>query len=328
MLSMIDFRKWGYFVFFPLFAAALYSLIKNYTGGDQVVYRALYDAFSSTPWDNVLSVSVFYVSGYEIVSPYILWLGAVFGVDKDLYITALNLFLIFVVFKFILNNKSSWFVIFLIVTNFYMIVLFTGAERLKISYIFLVLSALNYKNKSIMVFFALAAIASHMQSIILIVGIAIYYFAKEYGAGLLSFKLNRKLLFNFLFFISVFVFILLFFNEGLSVKGSAYSSDISERSYIVVLQALLLYFSVFFLLGRSFAFLLMSIYFVVCVVFLGGERVNMIYFTAVVFILIKEEYLVTVRKKNLLFLAVLMYLSYKSIGFVANIFIHGHGFYR
>lgn len=316
-----------YYIVLPIYITFLYILIANYDSGDQTVYRELYSAFSNTNWKDVLSVSVYYVTGYELVSPYLLWLGAKLSINKDIYITILNFALVFSLTRWLFHRKTAQVYIFLIITNFYTIVLLTSAERLKISYIFLALAVFYIRNKKMLILFILLAILSHMQTIVLLSGILIYFFIKEYGSQLLRFKINKKLLLQLCLFIVMAAFLFPLLGEEALNKSSAYSSDVSSRDATVVLQAFVLYISVFSLLGRSFAFSLMSMYFIICIIVLGGTRVNMIYFTAVFFILVYEGHLVKIRIKNIPFFIILSYLTYKSISYVGNIFAYGDGFY-
>lgn len=324
---MSSYRKFFYFYFLPVYAVFLYIIIFKYTDGDQRVYRTLYNVFSVTDWKDVFKVSISYVTGYEIVSPYILWLGAKLGIEKDIYVTFLNLVLAVIISKWLFSHKVNLFFVLLILSGFYLLVLYTGAERLKISYIFLALAALYMNGRKVFIVFLLLAVLSHLQSVLLVAGLVIYFFSKEYGAGILNFKLNKKIIFKFtlLFLLGLLVFFLL--GDAILRKGLGYSSGVSKRDATVLLQAVILYFSVYFIVGRNPSFVLMTLYFMACTYILGGSRVNMIYFTAVLFVLVNEGHLVKLHKVNLLFSAVLLYFSYKSLGFLNNILVYGDGFY-
>lgn len=323
---MNNYRRLFYIFIFPFLIFSLYIIIKNYDNGDQRVYRILYEIFSEASWKEVLKLSVSTVTGHEILSPYILWFGAFIGIDKDIYITFLNLILLYFTCEWLFKNKVSWYIIFLIITNFYLIVLFTSAERLKISYIFLSLCTLQKNQKSVF-FFALLAIISHMQSILLLIGFAIYFSIKEQSSAIIKFKTNKKFIFGLLFSFLIAVFVIFFLGESLLKKGLGYSSKASELNFTVILQALILYISVSCLFFKNKAFNIMSIYFFICIMILGGSRVNMIYFTAVLFILVYEKKLSKPNKNLIPFLLIALYLSYKSIEYINNVLIYGDGFY-
>lgn len=325
-LYMTGFRYFFYIFIFPTLIISLYFLISSYDEGDQRVYRAMYDVFADTNWKDVLKVSVSNVTGYEILSPYILWLGSVLGVDKDIYITFLNLILLFLICRWLFSKGVNKCVILLVVTNFYLLVLFTSAERLKISYIFLILCVIQ-KNQRLMFFFAFLAIMSHMQSIILLVGIAIYFYTKEYGSSLIRFKLNKNFLIILSFLIALSFVVVFILGDALLKKGSGYSSRVSERDITIFLQALILYFSAYLLFWKNNAFNLMTTYFLICIFALGAGRVNMIYFTAVFFVLLSEDKLNKLKLNTIPFLLILLFLSYKSIGYINNIIDYGNGFH-
>ena len=69
-------------------------LLHFYVKGDQVVYSQLYDALASTKFAEVSATAYFYVTSVEPVSNYILWIGAIAGVPKNIYISSLNVLLI------------------------------------------------------------------------------------------------------------------------------------------------------------------------------------------------------------------------------------------
>jgi hypothetical protein len=285
--------------------------------GDQVVYRQLYEALRFAPINQALSYSIAYVSGGEPITAIILWSGASLGIDKDLYISFFNTLLVLFLFIFLKKNKASWLSIFLVLTNFYLLVLLTGAERLKFSYLILMAAAL-VEGRLRIVLFALAPLA-HFQSIILLVGIISGSFSKSIRT-FLERRTVRKL--DLYYSLILGLFLVVFFAAfGKSILGKVYayisfSRGISEITQITILMA----FSLFVFKDKVRIFLVL-LPIVGAVFLLGGSRVNMIAVSLVIYFLAIEG-----RISSLVSLAFLSYFSFKSIGFIFNIIKYGDGF--
>jgi hypothetical protein len=90
----------------------------------------LYEALYAANIEDVMPLSVRLTGGAEPLSDYIFWLGANLGIEKDIYISMLNI--IFIVSLFLVARRSfvKMPMICLLLTNFYLVVLMTGEERL------------------------------------------------------------------------------------------------------------------------------------------------------------------------------------------------------
>ena len=126
----------------PFLYIISHELISNYVGGDQVHYRAFYHKLESASFMEVMPLAIRNVSSREPLSAYVLWFGSSVGVDKNVYISILNVLLLYGVLLLLNKYSVEKLPIFLMLTNFYVVVLLTGAERLKIAYILIVWAAL------------------------------------------------------------------------------------------------------------------------------------------------------------------------------------------
>ncbi|QEQ57217.1 hypothetical protein [Chlorobium phaeovibrioides] len=87
-------RKKFFLVFYSAsFFMWSYFLLMHYTNGDQGSYRLFYQALQSVPVGEVMPIALAYVSSEEPLSAFILWVGANLGLDKDVYVSILNLVL-------------------------------------------------------------------------------------------------------------------------------------------------------------------------------------------------------------------------------------------
>jgi hypothetical protein len=307
----------------PLFYFSSYYLISLYTYGDQVHYRSFYDALSMASYSDVMRLGRGYVSSGEPIANYVLWLGAYAGISKDVYIALLNTAMLSFLFVFLKSKNAHSLVVFLIMTNFYTIVLLTGAERLKIAYLMLLLCGLSagWLRK----FLFLISPAAHMQSIILVVGVLSYKFSSQLAASLLLLKLSKRALLVF----PILALVLLFF-YNFNIYGSFFiklENYISDGFLISqVFQLAVISLVSFPLVKDRLGFSVFFVVFCLVVLAVGGTRVNMIAFTVIAYVLLEEGKLSVLRWKNLPFISVLMYLSYKSVDFVSKIYLYGNGF--
>ncbi|MFC2993564.1 hypothetical protein [Halomonas tibetensis] len=307
----------------PLFFVSSMFLVSNYIYGDQISYQAFYKVLSTASYRDVMSVARDYLSSGEPVSAYFLWVGAKLGIDKNIYISFLNTAMLIFLTIFLLRYKVKGFVIALLLTNVYVIVLMTGAERLKISYIFLFLAALSHSNRR-MFFVGLSPLA-HFQSLIILPSLAIYSFHNYFSRFVSNLKVDKKILYGvFLVFLASFIFVAFFIDPLLS-KASAYMRG--DVRFLSLFQISLLFASILPLALNKIKWMLIFLYFSSTVLLLGGERINMIAFTAVAYILVTEGKLSVLRFHNIPFVLILVYLSFKSVSFVGNVLEHGTGFY-
>lgn len=307
------------FVFFYV----SYFLISAYTYGDQVSYRAFYEALGNATYNDVMRLARNYVSSGEPLSSYVLWFGAWLGLDKDIYVSLLNTILLFSLTLFLVRNKVNAIIIILLLTNFYVIVLLTGAERLKIAYIMFFLACLA-RGKARWILVGLSPLA-HFQSLIFLPALYLYRYAGEMFSVVYRFKV-RQVFFSasllFTVFFSIFIYL---FWENVKEKLDAYIN--TSFDIFSLFQVSVLALATLILFQRKASALVMFAYLSFVVLLLGGDRVNMIAFSLTVYFLVVEENLTRIKFDHLPFLAVLVYLSYKTIDFVYNIISYGNGFY-
>ena len=300
-----------------VFYGASMLLLTNYTLGDQVHYWRFYEALSTANAADVMLLAGRHVSSNEPLSAYVLWMGARLGVEKNTFITGLNIILLFGILLFIGRHKVPYYVYLLIFSNFYLIVLMTGAERLKISYIFLIYAALIPRKLGLTL--ALASPLAHLQSLILLGGLGASALSRNVRSLFSSMRMKKPTLASVVLAAATMVLSVLMLREGIVSKASIYMSKGGGLSELIPLSLLA---GVSFLATKDRLRMgLMLTAMMVAIYFLGGMRVNMIAFSLFIYFMTLEG-----RLHHPLVLALLTYLSLKSVFFVKNIFVYGHGF--
>jgi len=298
----------------------LYSfiLISNYTDGDQRSYRALYDALSGVELIDVLEVSRFYITASDPLSFYILWSGARLGIDKDVFISLANVVLLSCLFFLARRYRANYLIVLMLMSNFYVVVLMTGAERLKFAFIFVFL-AMIVKGRFKKIVFLVSAVFSHLQTIILLasffMGDISAKVSKDFQKGAV-----RKSVALGGFFVVLAGFAVVFALLGdIDRKADQYSN---ESGIVGLAQVVGLFAAGLVFLKNRTRFIATMLPLVIAVILLGGQRVNMIAVMLVIFLFWLEG------KVNHPFMYIVMlYFSVKSIPFIKNIMEYGNGFY-
>lgn len=301
----------------PLAYVASFVLLSFYTGGDQTHYHKFYKALHGVGIDKIAYLASFHLASAEPLSAAILWVGANLGIEKNIYISLLNVIMIVGIFVLARRNQVSLFVIGLLLTNFYVVVLMTGAERLKIAYIFLILGALSIGKKSLILF--VGSILSHLQNGLLLAGVVAGSFSRMVSTLVLHFSVSRRSIWLLIASASIGSAIGYLIFDGIARKVADYAVIEFSPSQVVkvgILSAIALYVS-----NKRLRMILTIFPTIIAIAFLGDIRVNMIAVTLVIYNLMDEH-----RLDHPLVHLLLVYFSLKSIPFIYNIVLYGNGF--
>ncbi|ENG4186234.1 hypothetical protein ABT230_003037 [Providencia rettgeri] len=306
------------FIISLIYSPFLYFLSDFYIHGDQYKYNMLYDILKSSKFIDGYSNMPSIIGSGDPVYYIISWVGAQL-LEKNIYFFLINFFFTFLISLLILKYNTYKYFIFLFLTNFYFLFLALGAERNKISILFLLLFILTKsKNKYI---FILASLLSHLSSIILILLplICKHIFNKN---GNLNIKATIK---KNSFFLSIIAFIILLgiifvFKNSIYDKLNAYSQ---ELFYIESLKILVIFLLVPLIVNKNDCYKVMFMMFSLSIIALfigGGGRFMMFGFLLISFYAIKTT------KVRFTYLILLLYFSFKSIGFIENLVLFGDPF--
>ena len=301
----------------PFFFAVSLFLTLPYQLGDQVFYRALYDYLGHSEFSEITLAQLQFTGSAEPLYGILMWVGSNAGINKDIFIAFLNTFLCLAVLHLLLKRRANFLFIILIFSNYYLLVLLTSAERLKLSYIIFVLAAANSSRIAAAILVSFSPLL-HFQSIITIVARVIGY------APLIRIKKKisrRSFLLVVLVAPTISIGAILFFRRFLSDLANKFTSYIGSGNIFETASIALLIIVATFVLSRKMeSFLILS----TCAVFayaFGSGRVNMIAIMLFIYLVVREK-----RTGNPLVLSLMAYFSFKSIGYVLRIFSTGSGF--
>jgi hypothetical protein len=191
--------SWILFITLLVFIFSLF-LSKFYVAGDQFGYQNTYRLIEGLGLQDGFWMYEHNISGSEYVHFFLSLVGSNLGIDKNFLISLFNGMLAFLSFRLF----EKWGVDFrvavlMVLTNFYMLVLYFAAERLKFGFLFLVLSLL-YSSKP-WAFYSLAflSIWSHFSMLLILAAI---WLAEFYS------KLSMKVKFQSKSFLLMFLVLL------------------------------------------------------------------------------------------------------------------------
>ncbi len=301
----------------PFIFWASLMLTTPFVNGDQVFYRNFYESLAYAQLNEIIQLQLGTTGSGEPLFGAIMWFGAKMGVDKDIYVAIWNTILACSLIHLAAYYRSNIVFIFLLLTNFYVVVLFTSAERLKFSYIALALAAAS-SSPWRTVTLCFAAVLSHFQTLI-----ALFGWAAGYATRIRFERLAQKInLFGAAFLglvvTGLAIVFAIQFQSTISEKASAYMGSGGFLSLVNI--AILLVASLICFPKKAEVTLML----VTCAFFafiFGSNRINMIAFSIFIFICIKEG-----RTAHPAVTALMLYFSYRSIDYVRLILTHGDGF--
>lgn len=303
-------KAFKYLLVFIIVFLISYLLLGLYEYGDQVHYRKFYNDIKGYNFLEAYVMGYFYLTSFEPISIFILWSGSNMGIEKDIFISLLNSILAISVLRLCIIYEVKWYIIILLLSNYYLFVLYTGAERLKISFIVIVFS-LIVSNRKVSNLIYLSPLA-HLQSMVLIVPKFLSDFQKS--------NLKRiSSLFRNIFLFGIFASIIFFLKDGLIEKFSEYYS--SSWNFLEIIQLLILMTVYFIITKKLKESLLIFIPLFFIAIILGNERVNMIGFVLATFLLMRNY-----KLNHPLYILLLFYFVVKSYFFINNIIFYGDGF--
>lgn len=247
-------------------------VLPYYINGDQSHYRNLYSGLEGLP---LFDGFVFYkltIGSEEPVYFLFSWMLSNLGIEKDVFITIANILLAVVGYKTLLKLGSKPYVSYIIVSfNFYFLVFYLSAERLKFALIF---SFLFYIADRLKPLYALLSILSHSQIIIIYFSVMAPNLKQFLYDIFVRFKFKNKYLLIMIIAIVASPIVFVILGNHISSKISYYYT--SENTIIDFLRIFAFFTLSFFYAKKKIDTIFAFLPLFVLVFFLGGERINFI----------------------------------------------------
>ncbi|TVU83839.1 hypothetical protein FQP85_08675 [Pseudoalteromonas neustonica] len=290
-----------------------------YIGGDQVHYSKVYSAIEGMPLKQAFLYYYQNLSSSEVIHFLYVYAGSNLGVPKALWLSIVNVMLFHVFIKFLLRVGFSYFLAYIIViTNFYIYMLYFAGERLKFGILFLLLSYCMYLEGKLRkgVICVFLAIISHVQILLYYIGVLSYSLTLTFK-GLLTGKVNKLFLLLLTGFLISFSIIYPHFINKINSYIGFIVVDYSDFAKVFTFAIL----TILCCKNRTaniFFYFIMLIF----VIFLGTDRLVLFFL-----LYFYSQYESKTKYYNLVLYLLTIYLSFKSFVFISNIVYFGDGFY-
>jgi hypothetical protein len=322
--SNFKFSRVAKILFFVSVGVLVSSLLFSpfYYEGDSIPYANAYVAVFGQNLVDGLLVYTSTVSSVEPVHYLIIWTTSNLGIDKNLVTAIANSILAYLMMRVFLQWRVSLYVALAIVfTNFYVLVLYFAAERLKFGFIFLMLSLLYCRERKLSAAFAMTAVLAHSQNILIYVGTLFSSVITDVSASLKTGRFRLKKVLLLVLIIAVSVGSLNLIEEYLSLKFEYYNVAAQENSFFDLWKIL-----VFLLLTLRYTtdrLNVISTFFILLLVatLVGPDRINMIAYCFFMFYALQYN-----SGVNAGVILTTLYFGIKSIYFILDILATGQGF--
>lgn len=283
-------------------------ILYAYYYGDPAYYQRYYDSLIGRDVIWALLSQFDYLGSSEVIYPVVAWIGSNAGIERYILMAAFDGLMYAALFLALRMYRCNPIFIALCLTNFYVIVLATSAERLKFAYIcfFLALLAVG---RFRLVWLAMAPLA-HFQSLITYGSLFIWHFFTRLSA-------RTKVAIGAFALIGTGAALYLFYGalvgKFLSYQGQGGLLDI--LSGLALFSVALAIFP-----NRLKVFATLAPLIVITFI-LGSDRMNMVVFSSFIYICLVEN-----KTRHPAVLLIMSYFSIKALGFCLNVLEYGHGF--
>lgn len=308
--------------FFVFISSLLFAPF--YFAGDQVFYGLTYESMRGLDLRGAYSVYPEYMSSKELVHFFVIFLASGLGIGKNLVMAAVNSLLAYFLMKLFKQWRVSLLIASLIcITNFYILVLYFAAERLKFGVLFFIMSALYLRHKKTSLAISFLAVISHIQLIIPYAALLFSKFFSNLGLkSFLTFKLSYKNICISILVVAMSILIWTLLSYQIVSKFEYYVKVQDEKNDPLGYLRIILLFGLTFLYTKKRSEVILKfIPLFIAVYFLGGDGVNL--FAYAIFM----SYALTYKHGlNFGVLITSTYFAYKSVDFIMRIIETGQGF--
>lgn len=283
-----------------------------YVNGDQELYRIVYKNIADLSLFTAFINYKLTLGSGEVIHFIFIWIFSHLGIDKDVIMSLFNAFLAYASLQLLQRWKASIFIaVLLVLTNFYFMILYFAAERLKFGILFLILSLLYFNRTKL---FVVIAIFSHFQVIIMYVAITFNSFVKQ----ILKIFQKKTLSKSALIMILISILAISVIYQPLMGKFQSYYKGLDFSELVKTL--VFLFLALFYSQNKKETFFVF-VPLLIAALIVGGERINI--FAYFVFL----YYALPIRNGfNIGVIGTGIYFAVKSIEFFNNIYEKGSGY--
>lgn len=282
-----------------------------YVNGDQIYYNMFYNNLQYLNFYDGLDFYKYALSSREYVYFLLVWVFSFFGVSHIVFVAFFNAILSYFIVKLFYDWKVNiWIILTFVFTNYYMLVLYFSAERLKFGILFIIVSLLYLERPKSFIFYLILSVMSHAQMIILYASLFINVLLKNIfiGKG-----------YKFAWYILPLAVVVYFSYDQVVLKLNSYKNieGIEDFYKTNIFLLLALYYS-----KNKLETVTLFIPLFVVIYFVGDMRVNIFSYFLFLFYALRVN-----NGLNFGVVTTSIYYGTASISYIYNVLIHGDGFY-
>ena len=245
-----------------------------YTDGDQVGYHLAYELVRGLGPTEGRVVYNIKITSNEGVHFWFLLLSGIIDIDKNLFMSVINgilsAYILLLLFRW---EANFWLAIAIVMTNYYLYVLYITAERLKLALLFLVLSLLFNKTRIKFIIFLITSIFAHFSIIIIYSGSFLASLADKFAMWR-----SDKLLINYFLCILIASLLVITNFDYLYWKVNSYITSSQGFNIFALIPVIILVFFSFLYSDSYKKIALQFLPVVLGIALIGGSRLNMFAF--------------------------------------------------
>jgi len=298
--------------------ALTYWFAPRYMAGDQIGYGLVYRIMGGLGLGEFRNLYEQKISGSDYFHNILIWITSTLEIGKNTVMSIANGFLAAYAWQLFCKwGADGRIAAIIVLSNFYMLVLYFAAERLKFGILFVVLSLIwadSFRRSAV---FAVFTAASHVTAL----GVGIGFWVKKITLRLRKGGAGRYGLWGVGLAILFILSMVCFERAMIMGKWNTYISSRPEFHAWDITPALLMFAGAIYYSRQIADPLLTMGPLLVAIYFLGGSRLNMLLYFVFLY------YALRVRGGfNVGVMVTSVYLGWKSVLFVQGVLRHGDGF--
>lgn len=305
------------FSFTALTIIISYYFSLHYVRGDQVHYSNFYNDIRNV---DILTAFILY-RGYLGASEPIYFIIIYFVssfIEKNFFMSLINGVLMYYISKIMISQKISKLFIFSLIFNFYFVVLFLSAERLKFSVLFFVLFLYYFQKKKTRIIFLIFSILSHVQVIFLAISAYIIKIYKAVSNVFINLKIKKSS--YTLPILAVLIIILFFLKDHILSKISSYTEE-GFNVFDILKPVVFMFFTLLLYRRDFFKIILMFTPMIVGSFLFGESRIVIFAYFLFLFLSFRRS-----PRTNIFIILTSLYFTYKGVFFLKDVMLYGTGF--
>jgi hypothetical protein len=293
-----------------------------YTFGDQFHYNKVYHEIGNI---NIRDAFIYYqahLSSKELIHFLLTWTTSSMGIKKDVVMSLSNAALAYYAISVMRKMHVAYpIAIIIVTTNFYFMVLYFSAERLKYGILFSIISMLYINNIRQFIVISMLSVVSHVQMLLVYSSIGLRWFLVSVYGFMKTLKLKKALIIYPIIIIALLYVGKYLLQQHIITKYESYyqsfNFSISALPKVIIFMIASIWYS-----KNKIETMLLFVPIIFATYIVGGERINILAYLLFLYSMLRVN-----NGKNIPIYASSLYFAIKGYYFISKVIQHGNGFF-